>query len=117
MTLLLAGLLLWGGYWGWPVLLTFVIPQRMGIVLLGFLFNWLPHHDLTGTARIDRFQASRVRVGWERLMTPLLLSQNYHLVHHINPAVPFYLLARTWKQFEPDYSTAKCQLALPGVAE
>jgi hypothetical protein len=39
MTLLLAGLLLWGGYWRWPVLLTFVIPQRMGIVLLGFLFN------------------------------------------------------------------------------
>jgi beta-carotene hydroxylase len=44
-------------------------------------------------------------------MTPLLLSQNYHLAHHINPAVPFYLLARTWKQFEPDYLDRKVPIS------
>ena len=103
LTLLLAGVLLWGGYWGWPVLLIFVIPQRIGLGLLGWLFDWLPHHDLPSTAKVDRFRASRVRVGWERVMTPLLLFQNYHVVHHINPAVPFYLLARTWTNFESDY--------------
>ena len=26
----------------------------------------------------------------EWLLTPLMLSQNYHLVHHLHPSVPFY---------------------------
>jgi fatty acid desaturase len=101
MMLLLAAVFLWG--WGWAVLLIWLIPQRIGLGLLGWLFDWLPHHDLTGTTKIDRFRASRVRVGWEGLMTPLLLFQNYHVVHHTNPAVPFYLLGRTWTDFESDY--------------
>jgi fatty acid desaturase len=101
IALLLAAMTLWG--WLMHVVLIYLIPQRIGLGLLALLFNWLPHHDLNITANVDRFRATRVRVGWERLMSPLLLYQNYHLVHHIHPAIPSYLLGRAWKQLEAEY--------------
>ena len=38
----------------------------------------------------NRYRATRNRVGMEWLFTPVLLSQNYHLVHHLHPSVPFH---------------------------
>ncbi len=98
----LLGALTWAGY-GPELVLIYLIPQRLGLAILAWLFNWLPHHGLDVTASTDRFQASRVRVGWERVMNPLLFYQNYHLVHHIHPAIPFYLLVKAWKNTEADY--------------
>ena len=33
----------------------------------------------------------------------MLLSQNYHLVHHLHPSVPFHRYLRTWKRNEEAY--------------
>lgn len=32
-----------------------------------------------------------------------MLSQNYHLVHHLHPAVPFYRCQRIWRHNEEVY--------------
>ncbi|WP_158880653.1 fatty acid desaturase [Amycolatopsis anabasis] len=82
------------GY-GWELLVVYLIPQRIGLVLLAWWFDWLPHHHLPASR--DRFGVARVRVGLEWLMTPLMLSQNYHLVHHLHPAVPFYRYRTAWR--------------------
>jgi beta-carotene hydroxylase len=100
VALLLAAMTVWGSLM--DVVLIYLIPQRIGLGLLALLFNWLPHHDLN-TANVDRFQATRVRVGWERLMIPVLFYQNYHAVHHIHTAIPFYLLGRAWKRLEAEF--------------
>ena len=39
----------------------------------------------------------------EWLFTPLMLSQNYHLVHHLHPSVPFYRYLATWRRNEEAY--------------
>ena len=36
-------------------------------------------------------------------MTPLMLYQNYHLVHHLHPVIPFYRYIAVWRRNEPDY--------------
>lgn len=90
------------GYW-WELLIICLIPQRIGLALLAWWFDWLPHHDLAGTAKTDPYRASRSRVGWERLMTPLMFCQNYHVVHHIHPRIPFYRWAKAWRAREADY--------------
>jgi fatty acid desaturase len=51
----------------------------------------------------NRYRTARVRVGMEWLLTPLLLAQNYHLVHHLHPAIPFYRCARVWRHNEQAY--------------
>ncbi|WP_245900905.1 fatty acid desaturase [Prauserella shujinwangii] len=87
----------------WELAVIYLIPQRIGLGILAWWFDWLPHHDLGVTARTDRFRATRVRVGWERLFTPVMLYQNYHLVHHIHPTIPFYRYIQAWRRTEEDY--------------
>jgi beta-carotene hydroxylase len=89
------------GY-GRELVLVYFIPQRIGMGILAWWFDWLPHHDLV-TTKTDRFRATRVRIGWERVMCLLLLYQNYHLVHHIHAAIPFYLYVKAWKATEAGY--------------
>jgi ring-1,2-phenylacetyl-CoA epoxidase subunit PaaE len=88
---------------GADVVWLYLVPQRIGVVLLAWWFDYLPHHGLTMTQREDKYQATRVRVGGESWMTPLFVYQNYHLVHHLHPSVPFYRYVRAWRRNEQAY--------------
>lgn len=89
------------GY-GRELVLIYFIPQRIGMGILAWWFDWLPHHGLA-TAKTDRFRVTRVRVGWERVLCVLLMYQNYHLVHHTRPGIPFYLYTKAWRAGEAGY--------------
>ena len=91
------------GGWFAELLVVFLIPQRIGIVILAWWFDWLPHHGLEETQRDNKYRATRNRVGLEKLLTPALLSQNYHLVHHLHPVVPFYRYLAVWRRNESAY--------------
>lgn len=52
-------------------------------------FRLFPYDD-------DSFMASTVRMGWEWLLTPLLVYHNDHLMHHLFPTVPFYKMRDGW---------------------
>ncbi|HET7735609.1 MAG TPA: fatty acid desaturase [Nocardioidaceae bacterium] len=82
---------------------TFFAGQRLGMMVLAWWFDYLPHHGLTATQREDKYQATRVRVGGEGWLTPLFVYQNYHLVHHLHPSVPFYRYIRAWRRNEQAY--------------
>jgi ring-1,2-phenylacetyl-CoA epoxidase subunit PaaE len=87
----------------WLLAEVVLIPQRIGLFVIGWAFDWLPHHGLEATQREDRYRASRVRVGMEWLMAPLMLSQNYHLIHHLHPWLPFYRYLQAWRRNEELY--------------
>ena len=96
---------------GTELVLVYLLPQRLGVGLLSWWFDWLPHHGLESTSRSDRFQATRVRVGWERVMSPLMFNQNYHLVHHIHPTIPFYRYVQAWRSTEADWLSRDVPIA------
>lgn len=96
------GALTAAGY-GSELLWAYLIPQRIGILVLAWWFDYLPHHGLTATQREDKYRATRVRVGAESVFTPLFVYQNYHLVHHLHPSVPFYRYVRAWRRNEHAY--------------
>ncbi len=87
----------------WLLAVIYVIPERIAIAVLGWWFDWLPHHGLQDTQSENRYRATRNRVGLEWLFTPLMLSQNYHLVHHLHPSIPFYRYIKTWRRNEEAY--------------
>ncbi len=87
----------------WLLAVIYLIPQRIAMTVLAWWFDWLPHHGLEETQSENRYRATRNRVGMEWLFTPLLLSQNYHLVHHLHPSVPFYRYVATWRRNEEAY--------------
>jgi fatty acid desaturase/flavin-dependent dehydrogenase len=87
----------------WTVATVVVIPQRLALFLLSWAFDWLPHHRLCATPDSDRYRTAWVRVGLEWLLTPLLLSQNYHAMHHLRPHLPWYRYLPEWRRNEEAY--------------
>lgn len=94
-----SGLVLAGA--GKAMLLYWLLPGRLAIAILAFAFDYLPHHPRKSTQQDNPWQATNNRVGLEWLLTPVLLWQNYHLVHHLYPRVPCYRYLRIWRHGEP----------------
>ena len=64
-----------------------VLPGRIGGLLLAIFFQWLPHHphedaSRYGSGRLSFWPGSRFLLMW----------QDIHLMHHLWPRVPFYRL-------------------------
>jgi fatty acid desaturase len=72
------------------------IPTRIALFLIAVVFVILPHHPALVSHHEDPYLATTMRMGWEWLLTPLLVYQNYHLIHHLYPTVPFYKMHRVW---------------------
>ncbi len=85
------------------LLLFVLLPQRLAIVWLAFAFDYLPHHGLHLRPSEDKLKTTRNRVGGERWLSPVMLYQNYHLVHHLHPLVPFYRYIAVWRRNEDAY--------------
>lgn len=86
------------------LLVVYFIPIRLSVLFLAWSFDYLPHAGLEQHRGKDgRFRATRNRIGGERLLSPLLLNQNYHLVHHLHPLIPFYRYVQVWRRSEEDY--------------
>lgn len=69
------------------------IPARLALTALAATFSWLPHQPHSAT---DPYHATTVRSSpW---LTWVLLGQNFHLVHHLDPSIPFYRLEGKWKE-------------------
>ncbi|NOX50085.1 MAG: fatty acid desaturase [Gammaproteobacteria bacterium] len=87
------------GYW-LELLMLWFIPGRITLVLISLVFIYLPHYPHRVTQKEDAYQATSIRKGWEWLLNPLFLYQNYHLVHHLYPTAPFYRLQKLWEARE-----------------
>jgi fatty acid desaturase len=87
----------------WALAVVVLIPGRLTIVFLAWAFDYLPHAGLHHKPSEDRLKTTRVRVGHERLLSPVLLFQNYHLVHHLHPVVPFHKYVDVWRRNEAAY--------------
>lgn len=78
-------------------LLFWILPSRFAIFFLAYAFDYLPHIPKKTTQRENPYQATNNRIGWESVMTPIFLYQNYHLIHHLYPRVPFYRYLKIWR--------------------
>ena len=70
-------------------------PALMVGVTLGLFFDYLPHRPFTSR---NRWKNSRIYPG--RLMNWLIMGQNYHLIHHLWPSIP-------WFDYKPAYEATK----------
>ncbi len=95
---LLSGIVVSG--YGLELVLYWLIPVRVAIGLLAFLFDYLPHRPHQTLARKDPHGATH-NLG-RRWLTPVMLYQNYHLSHHLYPGVPFYRYKESWDTRFPD---------------
>ena len=41
-----------------------------------------------------------MRLGHEWLLTPVMVFQNYHLIHHLYPNIPFHRYLKVWSSIK-----------------
>ena len=92
---LVVGFLLYQGL-GYELFMLWFIPVRIALFLIALVFVILPHHPAVVSHQENPYLATTMRMGWEWLLTPLLVYQNYHLIHHLYPTVPFYKMHKVW---------------------
>ena len=73
------------------------LPANVAIVCLELLFAYLPHHPHLSQ---DPYENTRVTTFFGS--SYLLMGNDYHIVHHLFPRVPFYRLARVFRAIEPE---------------
>lgn len=78
------------------------IPSAIVGLALGLFFDYLPHRP--HQAR-DRWKNARVYPG--RILNLLIMGQNYHLIHHLWPSIP-------WYNYQPAYYATKPLLDAKG---
>ena len=85
--------------WFFPLEVIFLwfVPSRMMAWLIALVFMYLPHYPHDVRHEEAPYQATHMRQGLDWLLTPLMTWQNYHLVHHLYPTVPFYRYKRLWE--------------------
>jgi len=96
--LLLAGLVLGlvaAGY-AFELMALWFIPFFIGYGLMLVLFTWVPHHPHILTGRYHDTRCSLWPGG--NLLTQ---GQNYHLIHHMMPWVPWYNYERVFREIRP----------------
>lgn len=83
------------GYWR-EVLFLWFVPWWIGQTVMLTFFTWTPHHDHHETGRYRN-----TRVTLFPFANFLLQGQNYHLIHHMMPAVPYFRYRAVFDELRP----------------
>jgi beta-carotene hydroxylase len=88
------------GYWR-EVLMLWLGPHWIGSAIIIFFFAWLTHQPHVAKERYRDTNVFWVHGAWEKVVDWLYLFQNFHLIHHLFPRVPFYLYKDVFKELKP----------------
>ena len=72
------------------------IPAFLIGITLGFFFDYLPHRPF-----VERSRWKNARVYPGKVLNILILGQNYHLIHHLWPSIPWYNYQPTYYLMKP----------------
>lgn len=71
-------------------------PALVVGITLGLFFDYLPHRPFE-----ERDRWKNARVYAHPLLNLLIMGQNYHLVHHLWPSIPWYKYERAYHATKP----------------
>jgi beta-carotene hydroxylase len=83
------------------------VPLAVVGMALGLFFDYLPHRPF---GERDRWLNARVYPSW--VLNWLIGGQNYHLVHHLWPTVPWYKYQPAYYQMKPLLDEKGCHQSL-----
>jgi beta-carotene hydroxylase len=89
------------GYWR-EVLMLWIFPHILGSALIVFLFAYLVHKPHESH---ERYRDTNVFWVRGKIIEPianwLYMFQNFHLVHHLFPRIPFYNYSQAFRDLKP----------------
>jgi beta-carotene hydroxylase len=94
----------WLSVFGWwrEVLALWIVPHFIASAMIIYFFAYLTHkpHEVH-----ERYRDTNVFWVRGKIMEPIVnwlyMFQNFHLVHHLFPRIPFYLYPRAFRDLKP----------------
>ncbi|MGF1482409.1 MAG: beta-carotene hydroxylase [Cyanophyceae cyanobacterium] len=93
------------------VLTYWFLPAFVVGIALGLFFDYLPHRPFQ-----ERNRWKNARVYPSSVLNLLILGQNYHLVHHLWPSIPWYKYQSAYWETKPLLDAQGCEQRL-GLGE
>ncbi|MBZ8182912.1 beta-carotene hydroxylase [Oscillatoria salina] len=94
------------GFFDYVVNYWFVPALVVGLTL-GLFFDYLPHRPFQER---DRWKNARVYAS--AILNLLILGQNYHLIHHLWPSIPWYKYQSAYRATKPLLDSKGCHQSL-----
>ena len=82
-------------------LLKLIVGQLIGNAVLVTLFARSVRHPHAEQERMHTTTVYRAQTALDTVMTVLWGYQNYHVIHHLYPKVPFFRYRRVYRALEP----------------
>ena len=86
-------------------LMIWLIPGLCGLGILSMVFGWIPHHPHEET---EKYSNTRIIKG--SFLNLIMFGQNYHLVHHLYPKIPYYDYKKAFEVDELFLISKKAQI-------
>ncbi len=94
---------------GWKLVWIWILPLRIAVILLAWMFDYIPHRPHQLTRKQDMYGSTSKIGGFFSVSSPLapllsilMINQNYHNIHHLFPTVPFYFYPSIWHKHKDD---------------
>lgn len=90
---------LYYGFFG-KILIYWIIPSRIAFIILAYAFDFLPHYPHKISTKEDRYKTtSYLSAPWfiKPFLSVIIFYQNYHVIHHLKPWIPWYKYKRAWE--------------------
>ena len=82
-------------------------PALVVGLALGLFFDYLPHRPFQ-----ERNRWKNARVYPNPLLNILIMGQNYHLIHHLWPSIPWYNYQQAYRETQPLLNAKGCHQSL-----
>lgn len=75
-----------------PIMISlWVFPMITAMLLLALVFDYLPHYPHDDQSRYNNSKSIP-----NKFLKWIMLYQNYHIIHHLSPRIPFYLYEKSY---------------------
>jgi beta-carotene hydroxylase len=88
------------GYWR-EVLMLWLLPHWLGSAIIIFFFAWLPHQPHVAKERYRDTNVFWIDGALAKVVDWLYLFQNFHLIHHLFPRIPFFKYRKVFTELRP----------------
>ncbi|NJR37679.1 MAG: beta-carotene hydroxylase [Leptolyngbyaceae cyanobacterium CSU_1_4] len=82
-------------------------PALVVGLALGLFFDYLPHRPFQ-----ERDRWKNARVYPNSILNILIMGQNYHLIHHLWPSIPWYNYQQAYRDIQPLLDAKGCHQSL-----
>ncbi|NIJ42420.1 beta-carotene hydroxylase [Parvibaculum indicum] len=81
------------------------LPRYIGSIYISMMLSWAPHHPMTERGRYRNTRYFDATVG-----NILSMGMQYHIVHHLHPAIPLNWNGAAFREMRPILEARGCRM-------